>query len=260
METSMMRISSNFVIVSFVAIMTSSTLFVSAEASSVKGIPKLTDDNKESIINGQLKPFNANYVAYRSGTDVGSANLQLVPLDNHQYELTYESKVSRFFLSDKRFEKTRFYKKDGVLIPLNYDYRRTGTGPNKKLSLTFDQQSKKIQVDSNSEIDWNGEFDNQLFRVDLPSKLANGVTKTVYDFINYRGEKRQYLLEVVATDNLSLPYGQITAIKVKIDRASNSRVTFAWFAPSLNFNLVRLQQFKNDKEQGDIQLNSFAYL
>lgn len=261
MENSiMMRTSTNFVMVFFVAIMASIPLHVNADTSPINSISTQANETKPSIINGQLKPFNANYVAYRSGTDVGSANLQLIPIDDNQYQLTYESKVSRFFLSDKRFEKTRFLKKDGHLIPLVYDYRRTGTGPNKKLSVTFDQETQKIQVDNNSEIDWNGEFDNQLFRVDLPGKLANGVTNTSYDFINYRGERRQYILEVVATDNLTLPYGQITALKVKIDRASNSRVTFAWFAPSLNFNLVRLQQFKDDKEQGDIQLNTFAYL
>ena len=103
-------------------------------------------------------------------------------------------------------------------------------------------------------------FDNQLFRVDLPRKLANNDTQFIYNFINSRGEKRQYIFEVMETTNLTLPYGQINAIKVRINRNSSSRLTYAWFAPSLNFNLVRLQQFKDNKEQGDMQLKSFAYL
>jgi hypothetical protein len=216
-------------------------------------------NNKSIELNENLKPFTANYVAFRSGNDVGSALLELKPIENNQYELVYESKVSRFFLSDKRYEKTRFINNHGKLIPLHYDYKRTGTGPNKELSVEFDQTSNKILIED-GQIDWNGEFDNQLFRVDFPKRLAQGESSVEYNFINYRGEKRTYKLEVVETDNLSLPYGKITAIKVLIGRESSKRVTYAWFAPSLNYNLVRLQQFKNDKEQGDIQLNTFAYL
>ena len=260
MEPNMMRIFTNLAIVSFVAFMTSISHLACAQISPNTSISSEANKMKDTLIDKPLKPFVSNFVAYRSGRDIGSANLKLVPVDNNEYELTYESKVSRFFLSDKRFEKTRFYNNDGILTPLVYDYKRTGTGKRKELSVTFDQQTQKIQVDNKTEMDWNGECDNQLFRVDLPNKLANGVTNTSYDFINYRGEKRHYVFEVVATDNLSLPYGQITAIKVKIDRESATRVTYAWFAPSLNFNLVRLQQFKNDKEQGDMQLDSFAYL
>jgi hypothetical protein len=255
-----MRILNSLVLVSLVALMApiSAQPIEEISLSNSTSTP-INEINNDAIVS-QLKPFSAHYVAYRSGNDVGSAHLQLESVENNQYELVYNSKVSRFFLSDKRFEKTRFYQHGDTLVPIHYDYKRTGTGPNKSLSVIFDQELKKIQIGKDNVMNWDGEVDNQLFRIDLPSKLANGVTDTHYDFINYRGEKRQYKLEVLATDNLSLPYGQITAIKVKIARESNSRVTFAWFAPSLSFNLVRLQQFKDDKEQGDIQLNSFAYL
>lgn len=257
-----MRILNSFVLISIVALIAPVIPVHAIEKTSLNNDNASTSANSSNntAIESLLKPFSANYVAYRSGNDVGSAHLQLESVENNLYELVYNSKVSRFFLSDKRFEKTRFYQDGDTLIPIHYDYKRTGTGPNKKLSVIFDQHSKKIQIGKDKAMDWDGELDNQLFRIDLPSKLANGVTDTHYDFINYRGEKRQYKLQVITTDNLSLPYGQITAIKVKIARESNSRVTFAWFAPSLSFNLVRLQQFKDDKEQGDIQLNSFTYL
>lgn len=207
-----------------------------------------------------LKPFIAKYTAYRSGNDVGDAQLQLTSLASQKFELSYQSSVSRFFLSDNRFENTIFSSNINGLVPHNYEYKRTGTGPNKSLSLEFDASQQKIIIDEKKSLDWHGEFDNQLFRLDLQQKLAQGERKAHYNFINYRGQKREYELEVVATENLSMPYGSINAIKVKINRISSSRVTYAWFAPALNFNLVRLQQFKDDKEQGDMQLSSFSYL
>ncbi|MFT6267622.1 MAG: hypothetical protein ACJAVV_000420 [Alphaproteobacteria bacterium] len=256
----MTRINASFILISALA---SSVFFSSPTFALVNksaGVPSIASVQLASIAYKNLKPFSANYVTFRSGNDVGSAILELKPIDNNQYELTYQSKVSRFFLSDRRYEKTTFSNKSGSLIPLHYDYKRTGTGPNKALSVKFDQENQKIQIVDGEELTWNGEFDNQLFRVDFPQKLAQGATSTQYDFINYRGEKRKYTLEVIETDNLSLPYGNITAIKVLIGRESSKRVTYAWFAPSLNFNLVRLQQFKNDKEQGDMQLDTFDYL
>ena len=234
-----------------------STINKSMASASTSVLPQVSNNTTSYT---HLRPFTAKFVAYRSGNDVGNAIIELKTLTSSQFELHYESDVSRFFLSDKRFEKTIFSNTDGNLIPHNYRYKRTGTGANKALSLVFDQKQKKIQMDDGSELEWQGELDNQLFRIDFAHQLANGHTSTHYDFINYRGQKKDYTLEVISTDNLVLPYGNITAIKVLVGRDSSTRVTYAWFAPSLNYNLVRLQQFKDDHEQADLQLNSFTYL
>lgn len=211
-------------------------------------------------IKESLRAFEAKYAVYRSDNDIGEAKLKLSRIKSDQYQLAYQSKVSRFFLSDNRYENTTFITQNNSLVPQTYAYKRTGTGPNKALNVVFDAPEKRIIIDKKDDLDWTGEFDNQLFRVDLPYKLSQGITSTSYDFINYRGQKRHYQLELVDSENLSLPYGQIMALKVAIKRESSSRATYAWFAPSLNYNLVRLQQFKDEKEQGDMQLTQFTYL
>jgi len=235
-----------------------SPAYALAEINIEASPPAATQKSTAPSIN--LKPFSAKYVAFRSGNDVGNALLELKPLTGKQYVLTYESIVSRFFLTDERFEKTTFSNKLGNLVPLEYYYKRSGTGPNKTLLLNFDQLNQKIHVDESASLPWDDELDNQLFRIDFPQQLASGNTNKVYNFINYRGEKRQYQLKVMATENLTLPYGNINAIKVLIGRESPRRVTYAWFAPSLNYNLVRIQQFKDESEQGDVQLKTFKYL
>ncbi len=73
-----------------------------------------------------------------------------------------------------------------------------------------------------------------------------------------RGELKQYNLVVMSTEQLSLPYGLLEGVKVKIVRPNSSRETYAWFAPSLGYQLVRLKQFKDGEEQGDIQLSAFT--
>jgi hypothetical protein len=206
----------------------------------------------------KLVPFTSTYVAYYKGSDVGYASLQLNELSAERYELKYQSSVSKFFLSDRRYETSVFKVNSENLVPISYQYRREGTGSNKYLTINFDKQTNKIIVNETDEYEWNDEFDNQLFRVDLPQRLAKGEREFNYDFINNRGEKRRYVLSVLGADNLSLPYGQISALRVKIDRDSNRRVTYAWFSPDLDYSLVRLQQFKDGKEQGDIKLAEYS--
>ncbi|WP_100657246.1 DUF3108 domain-containing protein [Alteromonas flava] len=206
----------------------------------------------------QLIPFKAEYIAFRFGDDVGTATLALEHLGYDQYSLTYSSKVSKFFLSDKRYEHSIFSFSDGQITPQSYNYTRSGTGPDKALSANFDAASKSIMVDGQKLKDWQGEFDNQLFRIDIPRQLSRDKKEMRYAFVNYRGQPREYIIKVVGKEQLDLPYGMVDSVKIKIDRGSSSRETFAWFSPALDYTLVRLQQFKDGEEQGDIQLKTLV--
>jgi hypothetical protein len=202
-------------------------------------------------------PFVARYDAFRHDKNIGKAELSLKPINGELYELKYSSKVSRFFLSDKRYETTVFSFVDGIITPITYDFKRKGTGPNKSLNAKFDADSQTIILSDQDNLEWEGEFDNQLFRIDISRQLAQNKTQFEYKFLNYRGQKRDYKIEVVNTEVLTLPYGNIEAIKVRVNRDSSKRQTYAWFAPSLDYILVRLQQFKDNEEQGDIRLNTY---
>lgn len=208
-----------------------------------------------------LTPFEANYTAFKWNDDVGSVTIKLTPLAKDQYSLTYASKVSKFFLSDERYEHSIFFYENGSFTPFQYFYKREGTGPDKSLEVRFTSQPDKlIKISDNESLPWQGETDNQLYRLDLAKQLASGAKDISYDFINYRGEKKTYGIEVLENTTLTLPYGKLDTIKVKLIRHNSSRETFAWFAPALNYSLVRLQQFKDGEEQGDIRLSSYQQL
>lgn len=205
-----------------------------------------------------LLPFEAKYKAYRYGRELGQAKLSLEDLGRSKFRLTYDSKVSLFFLSDKRNEVSLFSYQNNQITPFKYKYRRTGTGSDKKLDIIFDQQHQQILVDDKEALVWQGELDNQIYRLDLQMKLSQGKTNFTYDLINYRGQVRQYDLVVVGTEKLTLPYGVLEGVKIKIVRINSNRETYAWFAPELNYQLVRLQQLKDGEEEGDIQLSEYS--
>lgn len=218
---------------------------------------KASELRETQVNEGALESFEAKYKAYRFGRELGYANLQLEDLGREKYRLTYDSKVSLFFLSDKRKETSLFSFKDDQILPYKYSFKRSGTGSNKSLEARFDEQSKQITLNQDNTIPWQGELDNQLYRLDVQLKLANGESEFEYSLLNYRGELRHYKLQVMGKEQLDLPYGMLEGIKVKIIRENKKRETFAWFSPELNYQLVRLQQFKEGEEQGDIQLSEY---
>lgn len=205
----------------------------------------------------QLIDFEAEYTVYRFGRSLGKAKLSLKTEEDNLYRLDYYSKVSAFFLSDVRSETSVFSFKDNQLHPSTYAYSRSGTGSNKSTKIHFDAKNSKVTINQAQPIDWLGHLDNQLYRLDVQLKLASGKREFIYDIINNRGQLRHYKLKVVGKEQLDLPFGMIEGIKVKIERNNSSRETIAWFSPQLNYQLVKLQQFKDGDEQGEIRLKHF---
>ena len=53
-----------------------------------------------------------------------------------------------------------------------------------------------------------------------------------------------------------LPYGLIKTVKFKREIVNKKRITYAWFAPELDFLLVKLYQIKGGVEQFEAQLTA----
>lgn len=206
-----------------------------------------------------LNEFEAEYKAFQFGKELGQASIKLESLGRKKYRMSYQSKVSIFFLSDKRKEVSLFTYEDDKITPFKYNYERTGFGSDKELVVEFNKKNKRILLNGDETvIPWEGQFDNQLYRLDIQSQLAQHKKELEYNIVNTRGELRNYRIIVLGNEKITLPYGDLDGIKVKIARDTNKRETYAWFAPSLNYQLVRLQQFKEGEEQGDIQLSKYS--
>jgi hypothetical protein len=205
----------------------------------------------------QLVGFEAEYIVYRFGRSLGKARLSLKADEGNLYRLDYYSKVSAFLLSDIRSETSFFSYENTQLHPQTYAYSRSGTGSDKSTKINFDPEKLTITINQAQPIDWLGQLDNQLYRLDVQLKLASGKREFVYDIVNNRGQLRHYELQVVGKEQLDLPFGMIEGIKVKILRKNSSRETVVWFSPQLNYQLVKLKQYKDGDEQGEIRLKYF---
>jgi hypothetical protein len=212
----------------------------------------------QSVSALSLTPFNAQYKAFRSGMELGSATQTLAGNEAGDYTLKFQSSASFLFLSDKRSETSTFAVTDGQLSPRHYRFKRTGTGKDRSTEVHFSADTKEITINQDKTLPWQGEMDNQLFHLDIRRRLAAGETRFSYQTINEKGQPDEETFEVIGEEKLSLPVGDVNTLKLQKVRANSKRQTFIWLAPGLDYQMARLRQLKDSKEQLDIQLESYT--
>jgi len=214
--------------------------------------------NQSSAKPEQLTPYSAKYLAFRNGSKIGFAEMDLAAIANNQYRLRFYSDASLFLIYDKREEISVFSVENQQLMPLTYEFDKRGTFKNEQLKLSFQRDKNQIVVNDSETMAWQHELDHQLYRLAAQHRLQAGEEAFEFDLINYRGQAKHYGFKVEGREELTLPFGKLKTIKLKTIRQSKKRVTYSWFAPELNYLLVRMRQFKEGKEQGDIQLSEFS--
>ena len=88
----------------------------------------------------------------------------------------------------------------------------------------------------------------------MQQQLIAGGKEFDYSLVK-RGKLVQYRFKIIGQEQLSLPYGKLDTVKIQRIRESSKRNTLMWVAPSLNYAMVKLTQYKNGKEQADLQLS-----
>jgi len=215
-----------------------------------------------SLIAGELTQYEANYDILRKGSNHGSAVRSLKKLDNESYELTYHSDIEWMIFSDSREETSKFTYKDGKVSPDHYSMVRKGTGPDKNYKIDFDKKNEVV-TSSTSEYplkcEWTDEFQDAIsYQVQVREGLKKGETSFSFPLIDKKGNRRDYNFEVVGTEMISLPIGNVEAIKVKRLYDTDKRQALAWFAPEMDYMLVRMWKGEKGTEQFEVQMNSFT--
>lgn len=221
--------------------------------------------NAEQSIKQSMKPYEANYVITRGDSEYGEGYRILEISPDDEWQLRTKSDISWFILSDTREARSVFIvdEENSRLEPREFIYMRTGTGSDKSFHGEFKADSKKVRnVDTGRMLDVNWEaalFDEANVTEQLRIDLANGAETFEYRVVNEKGEEDEYRFKVLARgQQLSLPYGEVEAIKVARVRDNNRRQTFFWFAPEQNYVMVRMQQFKEGDEQATMSLKSLS--
>jgi len=209
-----------------------------------------------------LHAFSANYELYYKKDAVGNAVRELKLQDDGSLRYSYKTSADWFVFSDHREEYSIVNVDQQAIIPSYYSFQRKGSGKNKKHEWLFDiaaNTAVDVKISKQYKVDYPERFQDKLsYHLQMRLDLLNNPEQKQISFpvINTSGTIKDYVYVNAGEEQLTLPYGEIKTIKFKREVTDKKRVTYAWFAPELDFMLVKLTQFKKSKEQFDIQLTA----
>ena len=210
-----------------------------------------------------MPEFTAKYTVLHKSEPVGTAVRALIYQADGSINYHYKTQVEWLIFSQTRSETSILKVHDNKVLPLSYQYDREGTGKDKHYlwhynagkSLAEDIQRKKKHT-----VDFSNNLQDKLsyhlqHRLNL---IADAQQKTyTYSVINTSGSIKDYVYQYDGEEELIIPYGLVKTIRFKREVKDKERITYAWFAPELDYLLVKLYQTKAGSEQFEAQLSTY---
>lgn len=206
-----------------------------------------------------LTPYETRYEVLRGGSNYGEAVRSLSVTDG-VYKLYTETEISLLFLSDRRRFWSEFVLENGRIQTQTFAYKRSGTGRDKGFSGIFDWQQQQL-INRNTtqpmavnivQYSMDEAANVEQLRLDVQNQSQ---TEFVYNVIDEKGQPDELRFQRVGEEVLTLPYGEITAVKVERIRENSRRETDYWFAPELGYVLVKMAQREDGDEVATLQLS-----
>ncbi|MGB0467644.1 MAG: DUF3108 domain-containing protein [Pontibacterium sp.] len=200
--------------------------------------------------NKTLSAFHAIYQVISEGTLSleGESERSLSLTQDNQWQ--FQSKASAFFASLE--ESSRFSWVNGHIQPRQYLYTRKVLGKARKANLSFNWKNQTVINDVQNK-PWRmkiktGVLDKLSYQLQLQADIAAGKQDLSYEVAD-GGRLKHYQFAVKGHENISTPAGTYNAIRVeRVYEKPSARKTLIWFAPSLNYQLIKLyRQEKKDK-------------
>lgn len=238
--------------------MSTSVLVAGLAIASTAGAQSNAHEHETSM---KTVPYSAEYVLSRRGTDRGEASRILEKKDDGTWRYYTGTSASLLVFSDRRHNETIFSLDGDRVVPVSFDYSRRGTGSNRALKVRFDRENKRLVSEGDEEIDieWRDDLlDPNAVLHQLQIDVAGDGEDWTYPLVDESGDFRDYKFTRVKTEMLNLPYGDVEAVRVDRVRDHERRQTHFWFAPELNYTLVRMQQVEDGREALQIQLTELT--
>jgi len=202
------------------------------------------------------KDFKAKYEATLAGINI-KATSQLNTLENGRRELRFSAKSWVANIEESsQFE----WSEQGQLVPLHYEYHRTGFGRDRHAILSFDWAGFKVTNNVQNK-PWQmdvpaGALDKLSAQLQLRQDLVNARSLSTYQVAD-GGKLKTYSYIVLGEEVLETPLGRLNAVKIRREKNSNSkRSTTLWLAKDWDYLLVKLHRQEKDGKQYEINLAS----
>ena len=228
-----------------------STLFISA-LLAVSAMPGHASE--------LFKPFRAVYKAqWDMGISFGGDAVGVLQRDGDRWvsSLSAEALIARVN------EFSEFTVQNQTVQPQHYEYHRKVIGGDKDAVLQFNWNTGTVLNDV-AKKPWTmdvaaGTQDNLSYQMQLRLDLAAGKETLVYKVAD-GGKIKTYPFIKLGTETVTTAIGSFEAVKVQRDRGTDrKRNTYIWFAPELDYIVIKLQQVEKSGKEYSLLINQLEF-
>ena len=212
-----------------------------------------------------IKPFHAEYATLRNGNELGHTTLDLSNNGDGTWTLRSETKGTQGLakLAGVHIVETSHFRwRDGRPEALTYDYRQDAAFKQRTRHADFDWNAKEVRVGEGKNhfryATTPGLIDRQAVTLAIASDLIHGAQTFDYKVaVKDRIEDMHYTRG--ATETLKVPAGSFKVVLMQRDGepgADRKRVARSWFAASLGWMPVQIEQTEKKGDTVTLQLVS----
>ncbi len=209
------------------------------------------------------QPYQAEYILTRRGRTHGKAGRTLSKEPDGSWNYQTFTEASLLIFTDRRAHETHFQLVGDRVIPLEFEYTRSGTGAAQSFAVSFDYDHNKLvqQAGDPLEAEWKeGLLDSNAvlhqLQIDVAASVVGSGDEWTYQLIDEHGRNTEYTFRSMGYETIQIAYGVMDTIRVMRVRETNRRETYFWFSPLHNYTLIQMQQLKEGKEQAKLVLRS----
>lgn len=206
---------------------------------------------QEAPAAAQFKPFRAQYATLRNGSDIGRTTLELRDNGDGSWTLQSETRGTSGLArlaGVHVVETSRFRWQGGHPEALDYDYRQESAFRDRTRHASFDWAKGSVEVRQGEQTFHYaivpGIIDRQSVTLALASDLMHGATTFQYA-VAVKSEVETMRYRRGAVESVQVPAGRFQAqlmLREGEPGADRKRVSRSWFAASLGYLPVRIEQ------------------
>ena len=202
-----------------------------------------------------LMPFDAEYQVGNGTIQVGRARFELRPVDEGWlYRSRVEAEgVFSLLLGGTIDDRTWLQAHADGLRPLRFVHDEPDDEDD--IAIEFDWAAGEAEVD----------YAGRRFSVGLQTgthdqfsailqALAAGEDRLQLPSIDDEGEREPLVFERAGRETIRVPLGEYETVRVRRIRENSKRETVTWFAPSLDWVVVRVDQLRKGELVGRLEL------
>ena len=196
--------------------------------------------------------------------DGGNMEVWMIKKEGNIWEMKSHVDGGRMF---ERKEISIFELNKDDLIPLENRIEMRILFKKIKARSTFDWLEKKIFFEEGKDKGSIALIEGTLgpatiqlkMRLDLRNLNLGSLPKKINYLVYFRGEIKQRTYKIEESENIKTPMGEYRTIKLSRQfHGENKKEQIYWFAPELDFSIVRILNI--DKRSSDLTLQSFEFI